>query len=125
MNMTVDWEEFVVNGLCGLCGNAGVVDKRGQRSPAGYPCGALHYCVCPNGRKLKEQSAPKEEWLARNLGPVRQTGGGKSALRAALAEARRQTATSPQYGRFAVTFGQRALSVEETLLFALAEHLAG
>jgi hypothetical protein len=58
--------EFAVNGLCGLCGNAGVVDARGQRGPAGQPCGALHYCVCPNGRTLKAHGAPKAEWLALN-----------------------------------------------------------
>lgn len=48
------WQEFITNGLCGLCGNSGVIVTTGLRSSAGYPCGTIKYCICPNGRKMKE-----------------------------------------------------------------------
>lgn len=48
-------EEFMTDGgLCVLCGNYGVVDTRGIKSPAGTKCGARVYCICPNGRKMKK-----------------------------------------------------------------------
>jgi hypothetical protein len=59
----VDWMEFCVKNMCSLCGQAGVIDTRGIRTPANFECGGLHYCICPNGRALKAGSAPKEEWL--------------------------------------------------------------
>lgn len=59
------WSEFRVNDLCGLCGNRGVIDARAQRAPSGAACGALHYCICPNGRALKAQGADRAEWLRR------------------------------------------------------------
>jgi hypothetical protein len=61
-----NWEEFLVNNMCSLCGQVGIVDTRGIRTPASFECGGLHYCICPNGRALKAQNAPKEEWLALN-----------------------------------------------------------
>lgn len=40
-------------GLCGLCGNNGIIDTRGHvRSPAGWPTGIRRFCICPNGRAL-------------------------------------------------------------------------
>lgn len=42
--------------LCSLCGNCGVVDTRGVRSPAGVPCGRRNWCVCPNGEALRERA---------------------------------------------------------------------
>lgn len=56
------WMEFistrtfdgVPSGLCGLCGNHGVIDTRGKvHSPAGCECGVLAWCICPNGRAAK------------------------------------------------------------------------
>lgn len=49
------WTEFTVDNLCGLCGNWGVNDTRGKKTPAGYECGAIFYCICPNGRALKRR----------------------------------------------------------------------
>jgi len=46
------WEEFTVSGLCGLCGNTGMVDTKSV-SPAGFPCGINAPCICPNGRAIK------------------------------------------------------------------------
>lgn len=46
--------EFIVNNLCGLCGNKGVIDTRGHTfSNAGIACGGKFFCICPNGRTLK------------------------------------------------------------------------
>ncbi len=55
------FNEFVNEdaGLCCLCGNHGWIDTRGKvKSPAGVPAGALRYCICPNGRKLKKLGVP-------------------------------------------------------------------
>jgi hypothetical protein len=57
------WLEFLSNNLCSLCGQTGVIDTRGIRTPAHVECGGLHYCICPNGRALKARNAPKEKWL--------------------------------------------------------------
>lgn len=58
------WREFL-HPLqhCGLCGNVGVIDTRGQvYTPAGYDVGVLAFCICPNGRSLKEQGAAIHWW---------------------------------------------------------------
>ena len=50
------WFEFVdpIKDLCGLCGNAGIIDTRGKIfSAAGVECGVLRFCICPNGRGWK------------------------------------------------------------------------
>ena len=61
-----DYLEFIVGVHCSLCGNKGVIDSRGIRTPAGFECGGLHYCICPNGRALKNGKADKLAWLERN-----------------------------------------------------------
>ena len=43
-------------GVCSLCGNSGIVDTTGVRSPRGHEVGRRNFCVCPNGRKSKELS---------------------------------------------------------------------
>ncbi len=56
------WFEFVSLGLCGLCGQHGVIDTRDKMfSPAGVECGVLAYCICPNGRTLKTNKVNLEE----------------------------------------------------------------
>ena len=63
--MTEAWLEFLVDGLCGLCANTGIIDKKSV-SPAGVK---IHlkdaYCICPNGRALKHKPTSFEvkEWL--------------------------------------------------------------
>jgi hypothetical protein len=57
------WLEFCVKDMCSLCGQAGIIDTRGIRTPANFECGGLHYCICPNGRALKAKDAPKEARL--------------------------------------------------------------
>lgn len=54
-------EHHTRNGLCSLCGNCGVLDTRGVRSPAGVECGALQFCICPNGQRLRELGVKPEE----------------------------------------------------------------
>jgi len=65
------WLEFVdSNGLCGLCGNYGVVFTSGLRSPAGVPCSVRKFCICPNGRAWKAQAADINrlpDWSGRSI----------------------------------------------------------
>lgn len=53
----IDWlAEFGQKNHCCLCGNWGFIDTRGKVfTPAGFPCGDLVYCVCPNGRAMKRK----------------------------------------------------------------------
>lgn len=55
------WLEHYLNvvvGLCGLCGNTGLIDTRGRAvSPAGVDAGGIHYCVCPNGQTRRHVAA--------------------------------------------------------------------
>lgn len=53
------WLEFLgppgVESYCGLCGDSGILDTRGKvRSSAGVDCGVRAYCICPNGRTIKQ-----------------------------------------------------------------------
>jgi hypothetical protein len=55
------WLEFLgppgVASCCGLCGNTGILDTRGKvKSPGGDDCGVRAYCICPNGRAIKQLS---------------------------------------------------------------------
>jgi hypothetical protein len=52
------WLQFVTGGLCGLCGNWGIIPAHSVRSPAGTLVLVEHsYCICPNGRTLKSAGA--------------------------------------------------------------------
>lgn len=56
--------------LCGLCGNAGIVNTVGKvRSPAGVECGIERPCICPNGRAIKK-AMPRPE-VSKREGPRR------------------------------------------------------
>lgn len=46
---------YVRDGHCSLCGNHGIIDTTGTRTPAGLEVGAWHYCICPNGQVMREQ----------------------------------------------------------------------
>jgi hypothetical protein len=53
-------KEFAPKGHCMLCGNHGVVDTRGKvQTPAGVQCGGVAYCICPNGRRMKEAAGAR------------------------------------------------------------------
>ena len=48
-------EEYAHKGHCCLCGNHGTIDNRGKIfTPAGFECGKIVFCICPNGRNLKK-----------------------------------------------------------------------
>jgi len=48
--------EFVVRDHCGLCGNTGRINTIGRAiTPAGFHCGAVFDCICPNGRAIRRQ----------------------------------------------------------------------
>jgi hypothetical protein len=51
--VTSYWLDHYVTeaGLCGLCGNTGVLDTRGRAiSPVGVEAGGRYACICPNGQ---------------------------------------------------------------------------
>ncbi len=52
------WHKFFIKeGLCSLCGNVGIIDTRATaRSPAGFYCGDVHFCICPNGQQWREMA---------------------------------------------------------------------
>ena len=69
------FEHYVKRGLCSLCGNYGVIDTRGTRTPAGVAVGALHFCICPNGQKRREAGralAQEEQATGKESLPVEQ-----------------------------------------------------
>lgn len=44
--------------LCSLCGNSGVIDTRKSAISYGdVNVGRLNYCICPNGRGMRESGA--------------------------------------------------------------------
>lgn len=47
------WYAYYAAQHCTLCGNCGVIDTRGVRTPAGVLVGRLNYCLCPNGQLLR------------------------------------------------------------------------
>lgn len=54
--LTQVWlDEFCPKGICGLCGNSGRIDTtESALSPDGHPVGGRFWCICPNGRALKD-----------------------------------------------------------------------
>ena len=57
------WLENYVTSHCTLCGNRGVIDSRGVKTPAGVPVGRLNYCICPNGQGLRENEVDMKKYL--------------------------------------------------------------
>ena len=53
--LTQDWLKFYCADHCTLCGNIGWIDSRGVKTPAGLEVGRVNWCVCPNGRALRDQ----------------------------------------------------------------------
>jgi len=47
-----------VDGLCGLCGNYGIVDLVDARRAIGIRA----FCICPNGRAMKRAGASLARW---------------------------------------------------------------
>lgn len=59
--------EFSPHGFCGLCGNVGAIDTRGVTTPAGHPAGDVFFCICPNGRALKQHGGVTRDDLLQRL----------------------------------------------------------
>lgn len=47
------------NYMCTLCGQRGIIDTRGVKTPAGVEVGRLNWCICPNGQAMREQSGDR------------------------------------------------------------------
>lgn len=45
---------------CSLCGNSGIIDTTGVKTPRGIPVGKKNYCICPNGQALRFHRASEE-----------------------------------------------------------------
>ncbi len=50
------WLEYYVDEHCTLCGNHGVIDTTGVKTPAGLEVGRVNYCICPNGQYMRKNS---------------------------------------------------------------------
>lgn len=51
---------MIIGGLCGLCGNSGMLDTRKTAiSPSGASAGGIQFCICPRGRFLRESEGTK------------------------------------------------------------------
>jgi len=54
--LTNYWHEFYVNQyMCSLCGNHGIIDTTGIKTPAGLEIGRKNFCICPNGQYIRKQ----------------------------------------------------------------------
>lgn len=53
--VTAYWLEYYVSdNHCSLCGNTGIIESRGVRTPAGYELPPKsNWCICPNGQQLR------------------------------------------------------------------------
>jgi len=55
------WHKYYVNkGLCSLCGNHGIIDTIGIRTPAGVLVGRINFCICPNGQAMRKNKKKME-----------------------------------------------------------------
>lgn len=55
---TDDWHSSYCAEACTLCGNRGWLDTRGVKTMAGVSVGRVNYCICPNGRVMRERDCP-------------------------------------------------------------------
>jgi len=50
------WLKYYCTQHCTLCGNNGIIDTRGVKTPAGVEVGRINYCICPNGQAMRKQN---------------------------------------------------------------------
>ena len=67
-------EHYVHRNHCSLCGNTGVIDTRGAKTPAGFDCGRLNWCICPNGQLSRIHSGRETPPEQDSLPEWRRTG---------------------------------------------------
>ena len=48
------------NHMCTLCGQRGIIDTRGVKTPAGVEVGCLNWCLCPNGQAMRENAGGRQ-----------------------------------------------------------------
>lgn len=65
------WLDHYCVTFCTLCGNSGIIDTRGVKTPAGHIVGRLNYCICPNGQWARHAEVDPNEWLEQNYGNKR------------------------------------------------------
>jgi hypothetical protein len=58
--ITEYWLKHYCSGHCTLCGNCGIIDTRGVKTPTGLDVGRLNYCLCPNGQVLRRHTCVLE-----------------------------------------------------------------
>lgn len=59
-------DNYVRREMCSLCGQSGILDTRATAITAtGLRCGEVHFCVCPNGQKMKEIGGSPRYWQER------------------------------------------------------------
>ena len=56
--ITAYWREYFHDGDCTICGGRGWFDTTGTRSGGGRTVGRLHYCICPNGQRMRASKFP-------------------------------------------------------------------
>lgn len=60
--------EFIRNGSCCICGDSGMIDTRNVIfNEFGEECGAEVFCICPNGRELKDKEELRAFAVAEKL----------------------------------------------------------
>lgn len=54
---------YLRRGMCSLCGQSGILDTRTTAiTGTGLRCGDIHFCICPNGQKMRETGKSAAEW---------------------------------------------------------------
>lgn len=49
------WMKFYCARHCTVCGNTGIIDTTGAKTPAGVSVGRKNWCFCPNGQAMRSQ----------------------------------------------------------------------
>ncbi|CAB4131254.1 hypothetical protein UFOVP122_67 [uncultured Caudovirales phage] len=69
-------DEYGKRNHCCLCGNHGIINTRNKVfTAAGFECGDIAFCICPNGRSWKDQDPQAIERMKVN--PSSQSTGGE------------------------------------------------
>lgn len=51
------WLEFYIqDSFCSLCGNNGIIDTTGIKTPNGNLIGRKNFCICPNGQAIRKEA---------------------------------------------------------------------
>ncbi len=55
-------DRFFPHPFCSLCGNHGIIDTRGVKTPDGIEVGARNFCLCANGQAMRRAFETVENW---------------------------------------------------------------